>query len=153
LSYGRDTAPEGNADFDQFPHARGESKKSYFPVQKEKVSFVAIVTALLESSVWRSLGIYDRRFIDQILIVHARTGGVKNGYLRLTHLQLRAAGIDGDRIKPTIDNLVRLRLLEVTHQGGARQSVAVSHHLYAASDRGGKRSRHSLPTGPRLDRD
>jgi hypothetical protein len=101
-----------------YRNARGESKKSYFPVPKEKVSFVAIATALLESSVWRSLGIYDRRFIDQILIVHARAGGVKNGYLRLTHLQLRAAGIEGDRIKATIDNLVRLRLLEVTHQGG-----------------------------------
>lgn len=101
-----------------YRNARGESKKSYFPVPKEKVSFIAIPTALLESSIWRSLGIYDRRFVDQILIAHARSGGVKNGYLRLTHLQLKAAGIKGDCIKPTIDNLVRLRLLEVTHQGG-----------------------------------
>jgi hypothetical protein len=101
-----------------YRNARGESKKSYFPVPKERVSFVAIATALLESSVWRSLGIYDRRFIDQILIVHARSGGVKNGYLTLTHLRLKAAGIKGDRIKPTVDNLVRLRLLDVTHQGG-----------------------------------
>src|SRR6516162_11104147 len=101
-----------------YRNARGESKKGYFAVPKEKVSFIAIPTALLESSVWGSLGIYDRRFIDQILIVHARLGGVKNGYLRLTHLQLKAAGIKGDRIKSTVDNLVRFRLLEVTHQGG-----------------------------------
>src|SRR2546421_343185 len=52
--------------------AESKSSKSYFPVSGEKVSFTAIPTVLLESEVWKSLGIYARRFVDEIIILHAR---------------------------------------------------------------------------------
>ena len=98
--------------------AESKSSKRYFPVPGERVSFTAIPTVLLESEVWKSLGIYARRFIDEIIVLHARAGGCKNGYLILTHQRLKERGIEGDRIKPTIENLVKLGLLEVTHKGG-----------------------------------
>jgi hypothetical protein len=101
-----------------FAEKRAEFKKTYFVVPDERVSWTAIPTALLESDVWKALGINERRFVDAILIVYARSGGRKNGLLVLTHKQLKQRGIDGNRIKPTIANLVAFRLLEVTHKGG-----------------------------------
>jgi len=96
---------------------RAEFKKNYFAIP-EGVSFTPIPTVLLESEIWSTLGIYDRRFIDAIMIAHARAGGCKNGRLVLTYEQLKEKGIRGDRIRPTIERLVELKLLEVTHKGG-----------------------------------
>jgi hypothetical protein len=99
-----------------FRSNRAEFKKLYH-VAPKGVSWCAIPTVLLESQVWGTLGIYERRFIDAILIVHARAGGRENGRLILTHDTLKDRGIKGDKIRRTIANLVSSGLLEVTHKG------------------------------------
>jgi hypothetical protein len=104
------------------------------------VSFTAIPTALFESEIWKSLGLNETRLIIAIVIAHARAGGCKNGYLVLTHQQMKGRGIRGDRIKPTIKKLVGLGLLEVTHRGGpadpARYRVTfLPHRIEEANSR------------------
>jgi hypothetical protein len=101
-----------------YRNKRAEFKKPYFVVPSQGVSFCTIPTALLESKVWSALGIYEIRFVTAILIAHARAGGHQNGRLVLTHEQLKARHIRGDRIRTTIGELVSLGLLEVTHKGG-----------------------------------
>jgi hypothetical protein len=101
-----------------FGNARAKFKETYFVVPPEGVSFCAVPTALLESAVWKTLGINERRFVDAIHVAHSRAGGRKNGCLTLTHKQLKRMGIHGDRINPVIENLVVSGLLQVTHRGG-----------------------------------
>jgi hypothetical protein len=71
-----------------FRNAHAKSKETYFVAPPEGVSFCAIPTALLESAVWKTLGINERRFADAIHVAHPRAGGRKNGGLTLTHKQL-----------------------------------------------------------------
>jgi hypothetical protein len=80
--------------------------------------FAAIPPVLLQSLVWNSLGIYDLRLISFLLAEHLRHGRTMNGYLTATYDQLVAQRIPRSSIARTINNVVELGLVEVTHQGG-----------------------------------
>jgi hypothetical protein len=82
------------------------------------LGFVAIPAVLLQSLVWNSLGIYEIRFLSFLLAEYLRHGRTMNGYLTATFDQLEAQRIPRSFIARTINNLVELGLLEVTHQGG-----------------------------------
>jgi hypothetical protein len=106
---------------DLFALQRHRNSKSSFKLTLDVPSglcFAAIPTVLLQSLVWNSLGIYDLRLISFLLAEHLRHGRTMNGYLTATYDQLVAQRIPRSSIARTINNVVELGLVEVTHQGG-----------------------------------
>jgi hypothetical protein len=100
---------------------RHRNSKSSFKLTLDVPSglcFAAIPTVLLQSLVWNSLGIYDLRLISFLLAEYLRHGRTMNGYLTATYDQLVAQRIPRSSIARTINNVVELGLVEVTHQGG-----------------------------------
>ena len=79
---------------------------------------MAIPAVLLQSQVWNSIGIYEPRFLSFLLVEHLRHSRTMNGYLTATFDQLETQRIPRSFIARTINNLVELGLLKVTHQGG-----------------------------------
>src|SRR3954454_21173806 len=45
------------------------------------MSFIAKPPVLLNSHIWRSLGIYEHRFLEALEVEHCRHAGKENGYL------------------------------------------------------------------------
>src|SRR5215472_16136462 len=111
---------------------RYRNSKSSFKLTLDvppSLGFVALPAVLLESLVWGSLGVYERRLIDFLLVEHLRHGRTQNGYLKATFDQLEAHRIPRRFIARVIEKLVELRLIEVVrrggHAGGARQNPSL----------------------------
>jgi hypothetical protein len=94
------------------------------------MGFVAKPPALLRSAVWRSLGIYGRRMLDALEVEHCNHGGKENGYLVLTYDDAVRWGIPRRSFRATLAELVRKKLVEITHQGSYRGSAQLDPNLY-----------------------
>src|SRR5215469_6374386 len=83
-------------------------------------SFVPHTSELLNSPAWRHRSVYARRLIDRLELEHAHHDGRENGFHKLTWRQMREAGISGDFIASTIEEVETLGLVTVTHRGAYR---------------------------------
>jgi hypothetical protein len=94
------------------------------------MSFIPRPLVLLNSQVWRSLGIYERRFLDALEVEHCRHAGKENGNLVLTYEQGAERGIEREYFLRTADRLVDLKLIEVTHKGQYCQAARKDPNTY-----------------------
>jgi hypothetical protein len=81
------------------------------------MSFIPGPPVLLNSQVWRSLGIYELRLLTALEVEHCRHAGKENGNLVLTYDQAERAGVKRDYFRRAMNNLVGLKLVEITHKG------------------------------------
>lgn len=72
---------------------------------------------MLKSPAMRYLSLSARRILDRIEIELASHGGKDNGALPVTYADFQAFGIDGHSIRPAINELVAMGLVEIAEQG------------------------------------
>ena len=94
------------------------------------MSFIPRPAVLLNSHVWRSLGIYELRFLTALEVEHCRHAGKENGYLVLTYDDAARAGVEREYFRRTLDTLVSLNLVELTHKGQYRQAARTDPNRY-----------------------
>jgi len=94
------------------------------------MAWIAHPMCLLNSKLWKSLGIYERRFLEALEIEHCRHAGKENGFLIMTYDQAEDHGVKRSRFSDTLKRLVELRLVEVTHQGKYRQAALADPSRY-----------------------
>ena len=110
--------------------AKAKYKTSKIHAVPVGMAWIAHPMCLLNSRLWKSLGIYHRRFLEALEIEHCRQGGQENGFLILTYEQAEDHGVKRSRFSDTRKRLVELRLLEVTHQGKYRQAAVADPSRY-----------------------
>jgi hypothetical protein len=110
--------------------AKLKYKSSKIPAVPPGMAWMAKPMVLLNSRLWKSLGIYERRFLEALEIEHCRHAGKENGFLILTYDQATQHGIKRSRFVPTRDRLVELRLIEITHYGKYREAARSDPNRY-----------------------
>jgi hypothetical protein len=75
-------------------------------------------TELICSPSWKAMGINARRFIDFLEVEHRNHAGRENGNLMATYDQLVDFGLSRSEIRPAIDEVVFLGLVQVVFEGG-----------------------------------
>lgn len=90
-------------------------------------AFVGEPQSLLESPGYRHLNLPAFRILTFLKIEHVQHGGAENGRLLAPHLQLRALGISGRKIKPALAMLEAFGFIRRTSDGsrmGGRPNAA-----------------------------
>jgi hypothetical protein len=94
---------------------RGSIKKRGLTIEGQ---FIGHRRNLLESPVWRALGIAERRLLDRLELEILRNGGNRaNGSLEVSYEQFYASGVRKDGIRPALDMVTAFGLLVTTEQG------------------------------------
>jgi hypothetical protein len=96
-------------------HGRDSVKKRGTTIEGQ---FIGHRRNLLESPVWRALGIAERRLLDRLELEILRNGGNRaNGSLEVSYDQFYASGVRKDDIRPALDMVTAFGLLVTTEQG------------------------------------
>jgi hypothetical protein len=88
-----------------------------------KEQFIKLPREVLQSEAWRSLSINARRLIDYLMVEHMRQGGKHNGGLLAPYRQLEHFGFHPNLIAGTIEEALRVGLVECRRGTGRRASV------------------------------
>jgi hypothetical protein len=84
-------------------------------------SFVMLWSKLIDFLVERQLSGNALQALLRLMQEHCLHAGKENGWLIVTHKQLRNCGIRNSAIKPALDELVAAGLLRIERQGHARR--------------------------------
>ena len=116
------------------PAKKFDNKSSFKPSKISNIppgeAFIQHWKKLLESPAWRSLSRYSFLALFRLEAEHCNHAGKENGWLIVTYDQFEEWGIPRKWIKPTITDLVNVKLLVIERQGKAAKSGDGTPTLY-----------------------
>ena len=102
-------------------NAKGRSTGKLTPAAekylKAEPPFVWISGELLNSPVWRALGLNSMRLINRIMLEHCQHGGIDNGKLPVTHADFEAYGLTRNFVAAAVQETEFLGLVRCKRGG------------------------------------